>query len=468
MMDRSRTVQLLCAVMGALALSLLAPLAAAANTLHPRLLAKVGYGTAPVGFARTADGVLHLVFESNTNWGDAYSGIGAVSISPAGHVGPAVQALNWNGQSAQGIPGLAVMPSGALQATWGGYPFGPNGPWGISSSDGGASWSAPANVGSGVDAFGDSTATLAVSNGTPVIASGCCGGIVIQQGFGPGANTYQLTNSADNVASIPDLAVDAATGSVIAGWGSNAGSGGLWLQQVAPSQGTAVKMAVPSQYGTGIPPTVAGRDTGAGVFASYPANYANTTQMRLLRYGGGSVSIGSVKHLHTDVWGAATGNHGRLWVMWWGQNTKTGKQEIAVTRSNNADTAFEPIQVFGLSYSFLFTLTGDGRNGPLDLLITGTPSGNGATGGIYYARFVPVLSASVAAVSLGGGQFKLNAHVTDAGDPVTGATVSAKGSQKLTNGNGNAKLTVSGHSGQHVTVTISAPGYQTLTKTVTL
>lgn len=468
MRDGSRTLQLLCSLVAALALSLITPLAAAGATLHPTLLAEAGYGTTPIGFARTANGVLHVVIDSNVNWGDSYSGIAARSISPSGHVGPAVQALNWNGQSAQGIPGLAVLPSGGLQATWGGYPFGPNGPWGISSSDGGATWSPPANVGSGVDAFGDSTATLAVSNGTPVIASGCCGGIVIQQGFGPGAHTYQLTNSTDNVASIPDLAVDAATGNVVAGWGSNAGPGGLWLQQVAPSAGPAVKMAVPSQYGTGIPPTVAGRDTSAGVFAAYPANYANTTHMRLLRYGAGSISVGSVKHLHTNVWGVATANHGRLWVMWWGQNTKTGKQEVAVTRSNNADNAFEPIQVFGLSYSFLFTLTGDGRMGPLDLLISGTPARNGAIGGIYYARFMPVLSASVSVADLGAGKFKLKAHVTDAGDPVSGATVSAKGSHKSTNGTGHAKLTISGRSGQLVTVTISDSGYQTLKETITL
>lgn len=50
----------------------------------------------------------------------------------------------------------------------------------------------------------------------------------------------------------------------------------------------------------------------------------------------------------------------------------------------------------------------------------------------------------------------------DAGDAVSGATVSAKGSHKSTNGTGHAKVTISGSSGQHVTVTISDGGYQTL------
>jgi hypothetical protein len=468
MKDRSRRVQLLCALAGALALSLLAPFAAAGAALHPTLLAKAGYGATPVGFARTADGTLHVVIDQNTNWGDSYNGIAAILISPTGHIGPAVQALNWNGQSAQGIPGLAVVPGGALEATWGGYPFGSDGPWGISSSDGGAAWSTPANIGSGSMGFGDSHVALAVSNGTPVLVAGCCGNIVVQQGFGAGSPTYQLTNSTDGCAGNTDTAVDAATGAAVASWDSCNGSGGLYLQQVAPSQGTAQKAPVPSQYGTGIPLILAGRDVGPGVFAAYPTNYANTTHIGLLRYGGGSVSVGSVKHLHANVWGVATANDGRLWVMWWGQNTKTGNQEIAVTRSNNADNAFEPIQVFGLSFSSLFTLSGDGRIGPLDLLMGGTPSSNGAVNSILYARFIPVLSAGVTAAGLGGGKFKIKAHVTDAGDPVTTGTVFAKGSHKATNGHGRATLTVSGHSGENVTVTVTAPGYNPLKKTITL
>ena len=133
-------------------------------------LPKSGYGTLPIGFARAADGRLHVAFETNTSWGDSASGVGAVSITPSGHVGPQVQALSWGGAasgSPNGIPGLAVMPSGALQAVFGGSPNGVDGPWGITSTDGGATWSAPANVGSGSMAFGDSNLTLQVSNGAP-------------------------------------------------------------------------------------------------------------------------------------------------------------------------------------------------------------------------------------------------------------------------------------------------------------
>jgi hypothetical protein len=453
-----------------LAISLTAPAGAAAATLHKTLLAKVGYGTTPPSLARTADGVMHVAFETNVNWGDLANGVGARSISPSGHIGPHVQALAWGsgGGSPSGIPGLAVLPGGSLEATFGGSPHGGDGPWGISSTDGGASWSAPVDVGSGSMAAGDSYVPLVVSNGTPILGAGCCGGIVIQRGFGAGAPTYLLTNNNDNAAAQTGFAVDAATGAAIAGWNSNAGSGGTWLQQVAPTKGNAEKVPVPSQYGTGTPLIVAGRDRGPGVFVAYPGNYGTTTHLRLLLYGGGSVAVGSVTQLHANTWGIATGNDGRIWALWSG--VINGKGVTAITRSNKAVTRFEPIQQYQSTWAQLFSLSGDGRLGPLDLLLGGTPAvkTGQAVAGIYYARVLPELSASVSANKLGGGKFALNAKVTDAGDAVSGAKVSAKGQSKKTNTNGTAKLTISGPAGGRVTVTVTDAGYRVLTTSVKL
>ncbi len=449
---------------------MLAPTGAVGATLHPKLLAKVGYGTVPIGFARSADGRLHVAFETNTNWGDAASGVGTVAISPSGQVGPQVQALAWTGLtsgSPSGIPGLAVMPSGALEAVFGGSPSGVAGPWGITSIDGGATWSAPANIGSGSMAFGDGNLTLQVSNGTPVLTAGCCGNIVIQSGFGAGSPTYQLTAASDNAAGNTDSAVDAKSGAVVASWDSNAGSGGIWLQQAAPTVGAAQKAPIPSQYGTGAPLILAGRDHGPGVFAAYAANYGSTTHVRLLRYGGGSVAAGSIKGLHAAPTGVATSLDGRLWVMWAGQID--GHGIIAFTRSNKAVTRFEPIQTGRFNWADLFTLSGDGRLGPLDLLMSGTPATKGPlVTGIYYARLLPALSATIKAHSLGSGKFKLQAKVTDAGDPVSGATVSTKGQSKTTNAQGSTKLTIGGSAGDHISVSVSHPGYRSLKVTVKL
>lgn len=444
--------------------ALLGPNGAVGASLHPKLLAKVGYGTVPIGFARSADGRLHVAFETNTNWGDSANGVAAIAISPSGNVGPQVQALSWTGLtsgSPNGIPGLTVMPNGALQAVFGGSPSGVDGPWGISSIDGGATWSAPANIGSGSMAFGDSNLTLQVSNGTPVLTAGCCGNIVIQQGFGTSSPTYQLTNAGDAAAGNTASAVDAKTGAVVASWDSNAGSGGIWLQQIAPTAGTAQKAPIPSQYGTGAPLMLAGRDTGPGVFAAYAADYAPTTHLRLLRYGGGSVAVGSVKGLHAEVSSVATSVDGRLWVMWAGEIN--GHGVTAFTRSNKAVTRFEPIETGRFTWAQLFTLSGDGRLGPLDLLMSGTPDTKGTLiPGTYYARLQPELSATITTTRLKNGKFTVKAKVSDAGDAVSGATVATKGQSKTTNAQGSATLTISGSAGDHDTVTINHPGYRSL------
>ncbi len=453
-----------------LIVAMFAPSGAMAATLHPTLLTKSGYATLPIGFARSADGRFHVVYETNLSWGDAASGIGAVAISPSGKVGPQVQALAWPGLtsgSPNGAPGLAVMPNGALQAVFGGSPSGVDGPWGITSTDGGATWSAPANIGSGSMSFGDSNLTLQVSNGTPVFTAGCCGNIIIQQGFGAASPTYQLTNTSDDAAGNTASAVDAKSGAVVASWDSNAGSGGIWLQQAAPTAGAAQKAPIPSQYGTGAPLMLAGRDTGPGVFAAYAADFGSTTHVRLLRYGGGSVAVGSVKRLHSAVTSVATSLDGRLWVMWEGEIN--GHGVTAYTRSNKAVTRFEPIQTSGFTWADLWSLSGDGRLGPLDLLMSGTPDTKGTlVQGIYYARLLPELSATTGVTGAGKGKFKLTTTVTDAGDAVSGATVSAKGQSKTTNAKGSAKLTINGSAGNHVKVTITAPGYRSLTLGVKL
>jgi hypothetical protein len=203
------------------------------------------------------------------------------------------------------------------------------------------------------------------------------------------------------------------------------------------------------------------------VFAAYAADFGPTTHVRLLRYGGGSVAVGSVKGLHAAVSSVATSLDGRLWVMWAGDIN--GHGVTAFTRSNKAVTRFEPIQTGRFTWADLFTLSGDGRLGPLDLLMSGTPDTKGPlVQGIYYARLLPELSVTIGKTSVGKGKFKLKAVVTDAGDAVSGATVSAKGKSKTTGAKGSAQLTINGSAGDHVNVTITHSGYRSLTVSVKL
>jgi hypothetical protein len=171
-----------------------------------------------------------------------------------------------------------------------------------------------------------------------------------------------------------------------------------------------------------------------------------------------------------NVLGVATGLDGRIWVMWGYENGG-----LAITRSNKAVTRFEPIQHVDPHAFTLHRLSGDGRLGPLDLLVDMIPAANGKVlpAGTFYARVLPELSATATASAVKNKAgtviaHKLTLHVTDAGDPVAGANASAGGKSGKTDAKGMVELTLPGSAGAAVTTTITAPGYQTLSVKTTL
>jgi hypothetical protein len=445
--------------------ALAAPGAATATPTFTRLSA-IGVGGAPsVGVARTSNGLLHVVYRTSPGGVSAPNGLATRTISPAGKVSAETAVLQgWD----PGLPGLILLPNGTLQAVFGAISPGTapiDSVFAVSSGDGGATWGAPVDVRGGGPleslAYGaDVTAQMAGS--TPVLTLPQAGGLVVQQGLGAGSPAALITTSADGAAGDINSAVDAASGEVVASWQSLVGNAGTWIQGVAPNVGPA--QAVPGQIRNNI--VVAGRDTGPGVFAAYTPD---NNHVRLLRYGGGSIAVGNLAGVQANTLGVATGPQGRMWVMW---GSDSGG--FAVTRSNMAVTRFEPIQHINYVPSSLWRLYGDGRLGPLDLLVDELPptkSGPLPPTGTFYGRVLPELSMTVKETVLKSKAGKvigyvLNAKVTDAGDPVAGATVSAAGSSAKTNGSGAAKLTLSAATGGHVTVTATKPTYQVLHVTV--
>lgn len=420
-------------------------------------LATIGVGPEPhVAIARTPNGLLHLLYVTTAEQ-SGVDGLAMRSITPGGLLLPAVQVLSdWK----PGIPGLALTPDGNLTAFFGAIPTNaPSGLWGVASSDGGATWSAPALQGSGTleDLAYGAEITATVSGGTPVLTVPQSGDLVVQDGLGPGAPTKLLSDASDGSAVDVDSAVDAPGGEVVASWESLHGSGGLWLQGVAPT----VKPAqhVPGLHRPAL--VVAGRDSSPG--GVYAAWTADGSHVRLLRYGGGSVNVGSVAGVGTSALGVATGPAGRMWVMW---GSESGG--VAVTRSNKAITKFEPIQHVDPKAFTLYRLYGDGRLGPLDLLVDEIPSTGSGPGdaGTFSTRVLPELSAAAAvtAVKKGGKAiaYVLHVSVTDAGDPVVKAVVKAKGLKKTTNGSGAATIKLPASAKGTVAITIVAAGYPTL------
>lgn len=419
-------------------------------------LASINGGTTPqAGVARTPNGVLHLVYPDS-------AGLVARAISPSGAVLPPVRALQgWQA----GLPGLVALPNGTLEAAFGAIappPTQTSSLWAITSSDGGATWTAPADAKGGgplealvygADVTGQAT------GGTPVWTLPQAGGLVVQQGLGPGSPAALVTDSSDGSVGNVNSAADG-TGTVAAGWQSLAGPGGDFIQAVAPTVGPPQK--VPGQFRNHL--VVAGRDKGAGIFAAYTPDGSH---VRLIRYGGGSVAVGFVPGLTASTLGVATGPDGRIWVMW---GSDSG---IAVTRSNKATTVFEPVQHLAHQAATLYRLAGDGRLGPLDLLANEIPASGTSTPVLDYARVLAELTVTAAVQTVKNNKGVVVAHtltvkVTDAGDAVAGATVAAGSAKQKTSSKGTAKFTIPGSAAATLTVTVTDPGYHPVTKTVQL
>ncbi len=430
------------------------PAPAGANSVLTRIGTANGSQAQAVAFTRTADGALHLVWQTLS--GRSFVGLSAATISSAGTVSAPVQALaGWNA----GQPALVGRPDGTLEAIFASIsPDNVSSVWSIDSSDGGATWTAPVpNVlaGGPLESLAwASDVTAVIAGGQEVITLPQAGNLVLQQGLGAGASAFQLTNAADGSTTDADLAVDGHSGGVVAGWGSIAGPTlHDYLQSATPP---GPLQAVPGQYRNAL--VVAGRDGLPGVFAAYTVD---DHHVRLLRYGGGSVAVGSVPGVAAKCLGVATGPDGRVWVIW---GDESG---IAVTRSNKAVTRFEPIQRLDPHASGLARVSGDGRLGPLDLLVNEIPDDSALIPGEYRSRLLPVLSATFTAkvfkTSSGTvDHYRLGVTVTDAGDPVAGATVHVGKKSAKTNQLGLAPIVLPAGTAWPLSVSVDATGYREL------
>jgi hypothetical protein len=434
------------------------PAGAGAATLKLHELARTG--AAGPGFARTPDRALHVVSPPAD-----LRGLETWRIGPTGHVGRRVTVLDGSWATQQ--PGLLTLPGGALEAVFGGRP--PQDPttiWGVTSGNGGASWGGATNV-IGTPPNQMDAVTAQMSGSEPVLASGIAGTLTVQQGLGAVASSYQLQTAGDAMVGEVRSAVDGG-GTVVVGWNSEAGAGGDFLQAIAPATGPVEAMPGIVQDSQ----SVAGRSVGRGVFAPYTSD---GRYVRLLRYGGRSVAVG-----RRGVRGArfamadATGPGGRIWVVW-----DDGRGDLAATRSNRAVTRFEPVQRLAARVGTVDRLWGDGRLGPLDVLVDQVPV-HGAPGrGLFYGRIRPVLSVAVRVRPLrrarsatarraGAVGHRLTVRVTDAGEAVRGARVSIAGARRTTGRRGGVTLQLSAPRSGTRTLRVTAPAYAPATRRVTL
>lgn len=451
-MRRFTTAAILCPVALTLAVTV-APLTAQAA--FTRVLT-LGVGDYPnYSFVRTTDGALHLMYQTTAAGSSAPDGLATRAISASGKLSAPVQALSGWGTP---IPGLTVLPGGSLLAAFGAIePVPPNtsSMWTISSTDGGATWSAPTDSSSGIleQLAYNAVVSAQTYAGAPLLALSVAGSLVTQQGLGANAPTRSVVDSSDDFAGDVNSAVDASTGAVILSWDSLASSGGDFIREVAPTLGPVVH--APGKQHDEL--QLAGRDTGPGVFAAY----SNDGQhVRLLNYNGGTVSVGSYKGVSASALGVTTGPDGRIWVMW---GADSGG--IAITRSNKAVTKFERIQHVDPKALTLYRVSGDGRPGPLDLLVDEVPSAAGNIPGTFYERVnaVMTVNASVATHKSKTGKalgYTVKFKVADAGDPLPGATIKLGAKTGKTNSQGALMLKLPASTAVHEALSVTKDTYR--------
>jgi hypothetical protein len=156
----------------------------------------------------------------------------------------------------------------------------------------------------------------------------------------------------------------------------------------------------------------------------------------------------------------------------WGDDSGGG---VAATRSNKAVTRFEPIQRLKPNSGVIYRVSGDGRLGPLDLLVDQGLNVKGSIPppGLYHGHTLPVLTAPFSVKPIKNKKLAVIGHtltvtVSDAGDPVTGAKIAAGSLVAKTNGKGVAQIKFGSKVKGKLKVTVTAPGYWPLTETVAL
>ena len=214
------------------------------------------------------------------------------------------------------------------------------------------------------------------------------------------------------------VATDAGSGAVVLAGQTNAGQGGVYVQQILPGTGARLLLTpLAKDWSDGL----SGRIGAPGVYVAY----ADGKAVHLHRYGGSSRTLARGPFLSATV---CTGPLGRLWIAW-GDVT----DGLFVTRSNRAAGALEPVQKLRVPSSAGLTYVQcEGSAGALDLF---ADDGSGFWHTHVLARFA--VHAAVRRTKTGA---TVTVSVRDAGDPVAGATVVVGSRHLKTGANGSVTL----------------------------
>ena len=396
--------------------------------------------------ARTADGVLHVVWiRKNGPKKDLLH----TAISKDGKVGgpPTLVLEAWETLN---NPDLVVTNDGGLRLFISGQrtidikePHSQGALTSATAPANGAAWKLEKGTHSQSNAVTASPVGAAVmADGTPVAAWAVSFALQAHIGLDPKKDDLKFQTTC--CAYQPDITVDTASGEAVLGWFSNAtNEQGLYTQTFAPSTGE--KQYVPDsatvdrKSALSIDQRIAitNRTGAPGVFVAYGAGYPTFQTVNLWRHGTATPMV-IAKASGARLVNISAGPDGRLWVMW------ERNRRVFVARSNRDATRFgsivEVAPPAGKAESGIYKVKGEGSVWPLDLFVACQSIQELAT---YHAQVLPGLSLTASPQSISAAQGgTVTFQVTDAGDPVAGATIAVAGKSLATDAQGRASYVV--------------------------
>jgi hypothetical protein len=424
---------------------------------------------------RSADGVLHVAWLGKTPAGKPT--LFHTAVSSAGALS-AKKAMLSDGFEVVQDPALVPTADGRLRVFFCGVPTSETDLLGLDTavSADGKSWSR------------DQVSLDSQANGPVGAVPGPAGTPLVCWSRGDGALLVDLgsTRSASYwtgapAAVAPDLAVDGSTGQIWLGWYSiDPARPGLWAQRVDGASGAprGAPIALPNGDAVNLPnqrTSIAGRPGRPDVFVAYngpepPEGMPSSVVLWRITSGQSSAPLPvtvAQSDLDLDGVGLAPAPDGRLWIFWRVDRViddfTAEAVKVQACRSNPTATAFGAPVDAGLPAGAKrgYVLTGDAQAARLDLVGSfGPKSDNVQPTAAWHTQVLPGLTLGASPATVDPKKATaVTFTVTDAGDPVAGATVKVGTKSAKTDANGRASLEVGPPKTNPLAATASATGY---------
>jgi hypothetical protein len=196
---------------------------------------------------------------------------------------------------------------------------------------------------------------------------------------------------------------------------------------------------------------IVARPKNGGYYIVHGVGYPTASKVRVWRVGSTSTTLLDTVRSSPDT-AVAADSKGRLWAVW--TDNEFGDEHVIAARSNRAATRFgQPVDVGAVKNAHsTYSVDASAVSSGLDVLAVFGVNDD-STAATYLTRILPGLTLTAKKQSGG----KVAFTVTDAGDPVKGATVKAGGKSDKTDAKGRAVLMLKGKPAAQATATGYTP-----------